>query len=86
MFYSYVLLSIKDGKFYSGYTENLRDRLSKHKKGEIVSTKHRLPVELIYFEACLNKDDALQREKYFKSGKGKKFLKVRLKRFLSTNI
>jgi len=45
-------------------------------------TKSRSPFVLVYHEACLNKNDAFQREKYFKSGRGKRFIKERLKRFL----
>ena len=45
--------------------------------------KERGPFELIYYEACLNEQDALARENYLKSGMGKRYLKNRLKRFLS---
>jgi putative endonuclease len=81
-YYTYILLSKKDSRFYAGYSADLGNRLKEHQKGLVFSTKHRLPVELIYYEACLNEYDALRREKYFKSGKGKKFLKKRLRRFL----
>jgi putative endonuclease len=66
-YYTYVLQSKKDFKFYYGYTENLKLRIEQHAKGKVESTKYRRPLELIYFEACLNKDDALKREKYFKT-------------------
>ena len=49
-----------------------------HEKGRVDSTKNRLPVDLIYFEACRNKGDATRREKYFKTHYGKMFLKKRL--------
>ena len=81
-FYTYVLMSKKDNKFYSGYTVDLENRLSEHKKGQVFSTKSRLPIKLIYCEVCLDEQDAKQREKYMKSGKGKKYLKRRLRRFL----
>jgi len=83
-YYTYVLYSYKDRKLYTGYTVDLGNRLSEHKNGKVFSTKHRLPVELIYYEVCLDKDDAKQREKYLKSGKGKKYLKNRLRRFLKS--
>ena len=52
-----------------------------HHEGKVFSTKSRLPVTLIYSEACLNKDDAIAREKYLKSGMGKRYLKNRLKEY-----
>jgi len=81
-FYTYLFYSHKDGKYYSGYTVDLRNRLKEHKSGKVFSTKARLPVDLIYYESCLDEDDAKQREKYLKSGKGKKYIKKRLSRFL----
>jgi len=77
-FYTYVLMSEKDGKFYTGTTNDLKRRIEEHKNGLVFSTKHRLPVKLIYYEACLNKDDAFRRERYLKTGMGKRYLKNRL--------
>jgi putative endonuclease len=82
MFYTYVLISEKDNGFYAGFTEDLSKRIEEHRKGKIVSTKHRLPLKLIYYEACLNRSDALKREKYFKTGFGRRFLNNRLKGFI----
>ncbi|RJP47638.1 MAG: GIY-YIG nuclease family protein [Armatimonadetes bacterium] len=81
-FYTYVLLSHKDHKFYVWFTGDLGNRLKEHQSGKVFSTKSRLPIKLLYCEACLDEDDARQREKYLKSGKGKKYLKKRLRRFL----
>jgi putative endonuclease len=78
-YYTYVLQSEKDGKKYIGYTKNLNLRFEQHQNGKVESTKHRRPLKLIYFEACLNQRDALRREKYFKTHYGKMFLKNRLK-------
>ncbi len=83
MFYTYILLSKKDGRLYTGATDDLRKRFSLHQNGEVVSIKGRGPFKLIYYEACLNRQDAFMREKFLKSGPGKKYLKNRLKRFLS---
>ncbi|OHA45977.1 MAG: hypothetical protein A3A80_00250 [Candidatus Terrybacteria bacterium RIFCSPLOWO2_01_FULL_44_24] len=83
MYYAYVLQSKKDGKWYTGATSDLRKRLSEHNANLVSSTKGRSPLEIIYFEACLNEHDAFVREKYLKSGMGKRYLKNRLKRFLS---
>ena len=83
MYYTYVLKSMKDKKFYTGYTKNLKLRFEQHNKGLVESTKNRRPLKLIYYEACINKDDATKREKYFKTYHGKMFLKKRLKSYLT---
>jgi putative endonuclease len=77
-YYTYVLKSKVDGKLYIGFTENLQRRTIEHNSGLVSATKTRKPLELIYFEACKNKDKALKREKYLKSGFGRKFLKDRI--------
>ena len=69
--YVYVLRSVKDKLFYIGSTNDLKRRVQQHQRGENISTAKRLPVALIYFEGHVSKDDALRREKYFKSTKGK---------------
>lgn len=81
--YVYVLRSTKDGLFYVGLTRDLRARLQAHNNGEVTSTKRRVPLELIYWEGCLNESDAAQREKYLKSAWGKRYLKGRLRRYLT---
>jgi putative endonuclease len=83
VFYTYVLLSKKDKKFYTGITENLKLRFEQHNKGVVESTRDRMPFDLIYFEACLNRDDAIRREKYLKSFHGKMYLRNRLKSYLT---
>jgi len=83
MFYVYVLKSKKDNKWYTGSTNDLRKRFNQHNSGKSTWTKGRGPFEIIYYEACFNEDDARSREKYLKSGMGKRYLKNRLKRFLS---
>lgn len=83
MYYTYIRRSKKNGKFYMGYTSDLRKRFKEHKEGKSTYTKVRGPYELIYYEACLSEEDARSREKCLKSGRGKRFIKDRLKRFLS---
>ena len=83
MYYVYVLLSKKDNKLYTGYTKNLKLRFEQHCKGSVVSTKNRRPLVLIYYEACLNQQDATHREKYLKTHYGKMFLKKRLKSYFT---
>ena len=77
-YYTYVLHSKKDGKNYTGYTHDFELRFEQHQKGEVQSTRHRRPLELIYYEACIDKDDAKSREKYFKTHYGRMFIKRRL--------
>jgi putative endonuclease len=74
---------MKDMEFYTGFTENLKLRFEQHNRGLVDSTKDRRPFELIYYEACLHRDDATRREKYLKSFYGKMFLKKRLKSYLT---
>jgi len=83
MFYTYVLQSGSDDKFYTGYTTDLKLRFEQHQKGRVESTKNRLPLKLIYYEACLSQEDALRRERYLKTYNGKRFLHKRLKSYLT---
>jgi putative endonuclease len=78
-----VLKSDKDGKFYTGFTKNLKLRFEAHKKGLVPSTVSRRPLKLIYYEACLKQVDATHREKYLKTHLGKMFIKNRLKSYLT---
>lgn len=78
-YYTYVLHSLKDDNYYTGYTSNLKERLKQHNDGEVRSTQYRRPLELVYFEACRNMSDALHREKYLKTAYGKRYLKNRMK-------
>ena len=82
VFYTYVLQSLKSGYFYTGYTNNLRKRFKEHTEERSSYTKGRGPYTLVYYEVCFNEGDARSRELYLKSGKGKRYLKSRLKRFL----
>ena len=74
MFTVYVLLSKKDNKRYIGCSSNLDRRLAEHNSGLVKSTKNRRPLKLIYSEEYDQKSEALRREKFFKSGKGRAFL------------
>jgi putative endonuclease len=83
MYYTYVLQSMKDKNFYTGFTENLKLRFELHDRGRVESTRDRRPLKLIYYEACLNRGDAIRREKYLKTFHGKMFLRNRLKSYLT---
>jgi putative endonuclease len=78
MYYTYVLKSKKDGKFYIGWTDDLKARFERHQKGYVGATENRRPLELVYYEACTNREKSLKREKYFKTGFGRRFLKERI--------
>lgn len=83
MHYVYVLRSGKDNMNYVGYSKNLKLRFEEHQKGRVESTKNRRPLKLIYYEVCLNQQDATHREKYLKTYHGKMFIKNRLKSYLT---
>ena len=82
MYYVYVLKK-KDNQFYTGYCLDLKRRVKEHGEGKVFTTRSKLPIELVYYEVCLNRYDALKREKYLKSGPGKRYLKKRLRNYLN---
>ena len=82
-YYVYVLQSTVDFNFYVGYTKNIVNRLEKHNTGKVLSTKKRIPMNLIYWEGCLNQQDATRREKYLKTAWGKRYIKNRIKNYLT---
>ncbi|KKU20150.1 MAG: GIY-YIG nuclease superfamily protein [Candidatus Saccharibacteria bacterium GW2011_GWA2_46_10] len=82
MSYVYVLRNTNNGGFYTGFTFDLKKRLTEHLENKTRSTNKRGPYQLIYYEACLNSTDARAREKFLKTGPGKRYLKNRVKRFL----
>ena len=82
-YYVYVLQSDKDGYYYVGYTNDIKRRLEEHKDSQVQSTRRRLPMKLIYWEGCLNQQDATKREKYLKTAWGKRYIKSRLRNHLT---
>ena len=84
--YTYILRSLKDGKMYTGSTNDLRKRFKEHADGKSRSTRGRTPFELIYYEMCKDESDARVREIYLKTGMGKRYIKNRLKRFLALTV
>ncbi|MFH1561666.1 MAG: GIY-YIG nuclease family protein [Patescibacteria group bacterium] len=81
MYYTYVLncRKQKSEKLYVGYCRDLKQRLSRHLKKEIQTTKKFDKIKLVYYEACLDKTDAIKRENQLKTGFGRGYLKRRLK-------
>jgi putative endonuclease len=82
MFYVYLLHSTKDNGFYIGYSTDLKRRLSEHTRGASFATKSRGPWKLIYYEAYTEREDAEGREKFLKSGAGRRFLRAQLRHYL----
>lgn len=74
-YYVYALQSMKDQDLYIGITNNLERRIQEHNSGQNKSTKSRTPFRLIHQEKCASRIDARNREKYFKSGCGREFVK-----------
>ena len=85
MYYVYVLRSQFDGKLYIGYTMNLKNRVQEHNNGEVISTKSRRPLELIFYEGYKSMEDAKRREHYFKTSKGKSSLNMMLRSSLKSS-
>ena len=82
MYYVYLLQSQIDHEWYIGYTSDLRRRLVEHNRGDTISIARRRPLTLIYYEAYLDKKDAMGRERFLKSGSGHRFLKKQLTNFM----
>lgn len=74
----YVLFSELDHQLYVGYTKDINRRLQEHSDGRNISTKNRRPFKLIFLEYYLFKEDAISRELYFKTSKGKRMIKLML--------
>lgn len=75
MYTVYVLRSIKDKNLYIGCTEDVKKRLAYHNAGRVVSTRSRVPFELIYSEQFEDKYEAYKTERFYKTATGKRQLK-----------
>ncbi len=78
-YYVYILYSLADKGLYIGYTTELTNRLKLHLSGKVTATRLRKPLKLIHYEYFVNKKDAKAREKFLKSGYGRKQFKQFLK-------
>lgn len=74
MFYVYILKCVNN-ELYVGCTNDLKDRLTRHRMGQVRSTQNKLPVKLSFYIAFTNKFIAFKFEKYLKSGSGRAFIK-----------
>lgn len=79
-YYSYVLRSLKNGILYKGSTENMEERLNSHNSGQVNFTSKYLPWELILIEEFETRSEAMKREKWYKSGVGRDWIKGQLKK------
>jgi putative endonuclease len=75
MFFTYVLYSKNFDRYYKGHCKDIEQRLREHNSGKTQSTKSYIPWEIIYFESFETLEDAIKREKYFKTAAGRRFLK-----------
>ena len=79
-YYVYTLKSLRDKKFYTGFTTDLKRRLQEHARGQVISTKNRRPLRLVHYEYFINQEDARAREVFLKSGFGRNQLKQAIKK------
>ncbi|MCL5439062.1 MAG: GIY-YIG nuclease family protein [Patescibacteria group bacterium] len=88
MFYTYVLFckDLKSNRriFYIGSSSDLKKRLKSHFSKSSQYTKSFDRISLVYYEACLNKTDAIRREIQLKTGFGRGYIKRRLESYLKT--
>ncbi len=78
MWCAYVLKSLRNGRYYTGSTDDLPRRLAEHEGGKSRYTRNLRPLRLVYAEACADRLKARRRERFLKSGAGREFLKVRI--------
>lgn len=84
MYYTYLLENQNDKSWYIGFTENIKQRIQDHNSGKGGrTTKLKSNWKFIYCEIYLNKDDAVGRERFLKSGSGHKYLKKQLRNYLN---
>ena len=81
MFYVYIIYSSKLKKKYIGFSEDIKNRIIEHQTGKSIYTKRSRDWELVYYEAFINKSDALIEEQFLKSGKGQDRIKYLLKNY-----
>ena len=83
MYYVYLLESTIDKSWYIGYSSDLGKRFASHNAGSNKSTKSKRPLKIIYYEAYLDRHDAKGRERFLKSGSGRRFIKKQLSNYLN---
>jgi len=84
MYYVYVLKSKRDGRLHIGHTGDLHRSINRHNGGHVTATRDQIPFEMVYYEACTDKRDALKRESYLRGTYGRRFIQNRLQHYLSS--
>ena len=84
-YFVYILYSKKDNELYTGCTNDLEKRVARHQKGNVLATKFRRPLILVYHEVFDSKQKAFSRERYLKTKWGNTF-KQRVKRYYINKI
>jgi len=79
MHYVYILQTEYNNETYIGCTNDLKRRVVEHNSGQVQSTKHKIPFTLIHYEAFINQKDAFERERFLKTGWGKRFIAKNLR-------
>ncbi len=74
MFHVYVLRSEKTERRYVGSSRDIEVRLQQHNSGQSLATKHGAPWRLIYQEEFSTRAEAVRRERFYKTGRGREFL------------
>ena len=78
-YFSYVLRSLKNGiLLYKGSTQNIEQRVAHHNQGKVAYTAKYLPWELILFESFETRSEATNREKWYKTGVGRDWIKSQI--------
>jgi putative endonuclease len=85
VFYFYLLQSTFDNGLYIGYSSDLKRRLRQHLRGAAPATSYRGPWTLIYYEVYRERADAEGRERFLKSGSGRKLLRKQLVNYFQKN-
>jgi putative endonuclease len=81
VFYVYILL-LSNKQLYTGFTADLRRRLTEHKNGSVEFTWNKLPMELLHYEVYMVESDARRRERFLKTTEGKRLLKQQIRDIL----
>ena len=78
VYFAYIIRSINHDYFYKGHCKDLQKRLAQHNSGMTVSIRPYIPFEIVYFEEFETEAEAVKREKYFKTSRGREFLRKTL--------
>ena len=86
MYFIYVLYSKVANRFYTGYTKNIDKRLKHHNLGLNRWSRRGIPWELVYSEDYKTKKEALRRERFLKTGKGREELSARIAKVVTARV